>query len=129
MSVPKPKHFSGKELIETAASQNSPKSIALPSSGSLLAQMRKRNNASVSNPDSQSSVVLPQHDLLLDIRDFVSFQAETNGQATTNEILQKFRGKLPSNDSALFKSMLNEICVFQRVNGGEGLWKLKEEFR
>ncbi|XP_071797517.1 DNA excision repair protein ERCC-6-like isoform X2 [Asterias amurensis] len=129
ISVPKPTHFSGKELIETAASQNSTKTTALPSSGSLLAQIRKRNNVSATDTDNQTSVVLPQHDLLVDIRDFVSFQAETNGQATTNEILHKFRGKLPSNDSALFKSMLTEICVFQRVNGGEGLWKLKEDFR
>ncbi|XP_022080382.1 DNA excision repair protein ERCC-6-like isoform X2 [Acanthaster planci] len=132
---PKAGHFSGTELIKTAASKASTKAAALPPSESLLAQMRRRNSATASGPVSQDSVGSstvavdqPRQDLLADIRDFVAFQAETSSQASTAEILQKFKAKLPANDSALFKSMLKEICTFQRMNG-EGIWKLKEDFR
>ncbi|XP_038067729.1 DNA excision repair protein ERCC-6-like [Patiria miniata] len=129
--TPKPQHFSGTELIETAASKTSTKTATLPSSQSLLSQMRKRNSlTTASDPDSVagSSTDQPQRELLSDIRDFVAFQAGTPGQASTAEILGKFQAKLPPNDSALFKSMLKEICQFQRVDGG-GVWRLKEDFR
>ena len=131
--TPKTDHFSGTELIKTAASKASTKAATLPSSQSLLAQMRRRNSVATSDPDSQGSAGpggatdRPQQELLADIRDFVAFQAEADGQASTAEILHKFKAKLPANDSALFKSMLKEICTFHRVNG-EGIWKLKEDF-
>ena len=78
---------------------------------------------------SDTSIVSRSHaDLLDDIRAFVSFGAQTNGQATTDEIVSHFKDRLPSESSALFKQMLNQVCEFHRTSGGTGLWKLLPDF-
>ena len=87
-------------------------------------------------------------DLLTDIRNFVAFQvdhqpptpapaievlydfqAETDGEASTAELLNKFKSYLPSQKSPLFKAFLQQICDFNRNHEGKGIWKLKTEFR
>ena len=89
-------------------------------------------------------------DLLTDIRNFVAFQvreslvlqelllsckiifplqAESDGEASTAELLQKFKRSLPSQKSPLFKAFLQQICDFSRDFEGKGIWKLKTEFR
>lgn len=107
------------------------------SSSSLLYKLLKRSRVASSSDEDighEESVgatgVLPEHDeLLVDIRNFVAFQASVDGQATTDELLLGFKAKLPPKDSALFKSMLNQICTFHRDFGSEGIWRLKPEFR
>ncbi|GLH06103.1 ATP-dependent helicase brm [Gryllus bimaculatus] len=79
----------------------------------------------LSNPvDSEANV-----DLLRDIRNFVAFGAITDGRASTNEIIEKFRDRLPPSSTPIFKFLLEEICDFFRMPSGEGMWKLRPEFQ
>ncbi|XP_043374459.1 DNA excision repair protein ERCC-6 isoform X3 [Dermochelys coriacea] len=126
-------HFDGK--IEAGESSSS----ALDSS-SLLAKMRARNhlilpqrveNEGVEN--LQASAPLPtstEHDeLLVDVRNFIAFQTHVNGEASTQEILQEFESKLSAAQSCVFRELLRNLCTFHRSPNGEGVWKLKPEFR
>ncbi|XP_014378988.1 DNA excision repair protein ERCC-6 isoform X1 [Alligator sinensis] len=127
-------HFDGK----TEAGESS--SSVLDSS-SLLAKMRARNhlilpqrteNEGVEN-HRQASAPLPastEHDdLLVDVRNFIAFQACVDGQASTREILEAFESKLSSAQSCVFRELLRNLCIFHRSPNGEGIWKLKPEFR
>ena len=67
------------------------------------------------------------HQLMKRIRDFVALECKTNGQASTGEILGKFAPDLPPSQSAVFRSMLHEICDFHRYHG-EGVWTLKRDY-
>ncbi|KAA0193871.1 hypothetical protein HAZT_HAZT003111 [Hyalella azteca] len=67
-------------------------------------------------------------DLLSDIRNFVAFQASTDGRASTNEIIDKFRARLPKEKTHIFKALLKEICDFRKDNG-QGFWYIKPEFQ
>lgn len=68
-------------------------------------------------------------ELLTDIRNYVAFGASVNGRASTQEILSEFTERLPSGSSPLFKFMLSEVCDFHRMPSGEGVWRLRNEFR
>lgn len=68
-------------------------------------------------------------DLLADIRNFIAFQAATDGEASTGELVAKFQHSLPSQQSPLFKAFLQQICDFRREQDGRGIWSLKEEFQ
>lgn len=68
-------------------------------------------------------------ELLTDIRNYVAFGASVDGRASTQEILAQFRERLPPGTSPLFKFMLNEVCEFHRMPSGEGVWRLRSEFR
>ncbi|XP_075790784.1 DNA excision repair protein ERCC-6 [Pelodiscus sinensis] len=125
-------HFDGK--IETESS-----SSALDSS-SLLAKMRARNHLILpqtmeneSDETLQASAPLPtstEHDeLLVDVRNFIAFQARVDGEASTQEILQEFESKLSMAQSCVFRELLRNLCTFHRSPNGEGVWKLKPEFR
>lgn len=103
----------------------------------LLNQMKKRNEL-VATPgeegeedmeDNSSTVIDPDsYKLISEIKNFILFGCSMMGKASTQEILGEFGSKLPPSNSALFKAMLNKICVFDR-NNGIGFWKLKNEFR
>ncbi|XP_029376158.1 DNA excision repair protein ERCC-6 isoform X2 [Echeneis naucrates] len=116
------------------------------SSSSLLEKMRARNHLSV--PSSQrddteeddggtgapgrSSTPAPptEHDeLLVDLRNFVAFQANVDGQATTQEVLEYFKPRLTQEQAPVFRELLRSICDFHRTSGQEGIWRLKEHFR
>ena len=56
-------------------------------------------------------------------------QAEVDGEASTVELVNKFKQTLPSQQSPLFKAFLQQICDFRRDHEGKGIWKLKSEFR
>ncbi|XP_067394966.1 DNA excision repair protein ERCC-6 [Emydura macquarii macquarii] len=125
-------HFDGK--IEAAESSSS----ALDSS-SLLAKMRARNHLILpqrmeneGDDNLQASAPLPtstEHDeLLVDVRNFIAFQARVDGEASTQEILQKFESKLSAAQSCVFRELLRNLCTFHRTPNGEGVWKLKPEF-
>ncbi|KAM9345390.1 DNA excision repair protein ERCC-6 [Symphorus nematophorus] len=132
-------HFSG-EVLETESNS------APPSSSSLLAKMRVRNHLSLPStqreeaeeeedgsgaPGTSSSPVPPtEHDeLLVDLRNFVAFQASMDGQASTQEVLEYFKPRLTQQQAPVFRELLRSICDFHRTSGQEGIWRLKEHFR
>lgn len=129
-------HFSGEGVDEEALSSSL-------SSSSLLARMKARNHVSL--PQSQDEedddneqraqsstphASPTEHDeLLVDLRNFVAFQAQVDGQASTQEILEYFTQRLTSTQTPVFRELLRNICDFHRLPGKEGMWKLKAEFR
>lgn len=131
--------FSG-EGTKTTDSQN------LLTSADLLAKMKERNRflpTDQDNGSNQDDLFQPdlgrrnssktkdqeeQLELLADIRNFVAFQAKTDGQAQTYELLERFKTRLPPQQSPLFKSLLKQICHFSRDSDGRGIWSLKSEF-
>jgi DNA excision repair protein ERCC-6 len=68
-------------------------------------------------------------ELLTDIRNFVAFGGSVDGRASTQEILAQFSERLPPGSSPVFKFMLSEVCEFHRMPSGEGVWKLRSDFR
>ncbi|KAK1333861.1 hypothetical protein QTO34_006249 [Cnephaeus nilssonii] len=125
-------HFSGNvEAVESSSG-------ALASS-SLLAKMRARNHLIL--PERLESENVPPHeacaappsctehdDLLVEMRNFIAFQAHVDGQASTQELLQEFEPKLTASQSCVFRELLRNLCTFHRTSGGEGIWKLKPEY-
>ncbi|KAF1375776.1 hypothetical protein PFLUV_G00223690 [Perca fluviatilis] len=132
-------HFSGE-----GAESNS---ISAPlSSSSLLAKMKARNYLSMPSsqreeaeeeedgsraPGTSSPPPPPtEHDeLLVDVRNFIAFQANVDGQASTQEVLEYFKPRLTEKQAPVFRELLRSICDFQRTSGQEGIWRLKERFR
>ncbi|XP_047558136.1 DNA excision repair protein ERCC-6 isoform X2 [Lutra lutra] len=124
-------HFSGKM-------ENAESSPAALSSSSLLAKMRARNHLILperlesENTHHEASAPPPsttEHDdLLVDMRNFIAFQAHVDGQASTREILQEFESKLSASQSCVFRELLRNLCTFHRTSSGEGIWKLKPEY-
>ncbi|NXL49342.1 ERCC6 protein, partial [Podilymbus podiceps] len=125
-------HFDGKsgELSATALD-----------SSSLLTKMRARNhlilpqqtgNERDENP-LQAPVPAPSSteydELLVEMRNFIAFQARVDGEASTQELLHKFESKLPAVQSCIFRELLRNLCSFHRSPNGEGVWRLKPEFR
>uniref|UniRef100_A0A671YHE4 DNA excision repair protein ERCC-6 n=1 Tax=Sparus aurata TaxID=8175 RepID=A0A671YHE4_SPAAU len=82
-------------------------------------------------PGRSSSPAPPtEHDeLLVDLRNFVAFQAHVDGQASTHEVLEYFKPRLTKEQAPVFRELLRSICDFHRTTGQEGIWKLKEHFR
>ncbi|XP_064087778.1 DNA excision repair protein ERCC-6-like [Macrobrachium nipponense] len=80
-------------------------------------------------PEEVEEEIQENIDLLTDIRNFVAFQAEVDGSASTQEIINRFRARLPPSQTPFFKALLTKICDFHRKSSGEGIWSLKEEFR
>ncbi|KFV02438.1 DNA excision repair protein ERCC-6, partial [Pterocles gutturalis] len=114
-------------------------SSALESS-SLLAKMRARNHlffpqqteneGDENHPQARTPApVSTEYDeLLVDVRNFIAFQARVNGEASTQEILHKFESRLPAAQSCVFRELLRNLCTFHRNLNGEGVWRLKPEF-
>uniref|UniRef100_A0A8C3YVQ5 DNA excision repair protein ERCC-6 n=1 Tax=Catagonus wagneri TaxID=51154 RepID=A0A8C3YVQ5_9CETA len=124
-------HFSGKEDAELSS--------GVLTSSSLLAKMRARNHLilperleSESGHLPETSAPLPsstEHDgLLVEMRNFIAFQAQVDGQASTQEILQEFESKLSTSQSCVFRELLRNLCTFHRTSSGEGIWKLRPEY-
>ncbi|NWY00353.1 ERCC6 protein, partial [Nothoprocta ornata] len=127
-------HFNGKSVTGESSSS------ALDSSA-LLAKMRARNhlilpqrtgNEADENLQPASAPVpgsTEYDELLVDVRNFIAFQARVDGEASTQEILQEFEGKLPTAQACVFRELLRNLCTFHRSPNGEGVWRLKPEFR
>ena len=136
------------KMFSGEASSNSGKTIT---SSDLLAKMRQRNrflgagrredqdedDSGLFAPDNSVASTSRADDaaegrdnleLLADIRNFVAFQAEVDGRASTYELLERFQRRLPPQKSPLFKALLGEICTFSRNREGKGIWKLRDEF-
>uniref|UniRef100_A0A8C5WGW6 DNA excision repair protein ERCC-6 n=1 Tax=Leptobrachium leishanense TaxID=445787 RepID=A0A8C5WGW6_9ANUR len=123
-----PSHFNG----DLQAAESTTTSL---SSSSLLSRMRARNHLLVpptdnSNTEDSTSTVDPtEHDeLLTDMRNFIAFQAQEDGEASTQEVLREFENKLSPKQSCVFRELLRRLCTFHRKIGGIGVWKLKPEF-
>jgi len=132
--------FDGSALLKQSSQRTtSSSSSAVESSAELLSRMRSQNTlispgsssrdddavnteASFANTDPQIA------DLLRDIRDFVACGSSVDGQATTREILDQFRTRIPSELTAKFKALLKQVCMLQKVDG-VGIWKLKHDFQ
>ena len=134
-------HFSGEGV-------DSDSNSAPLSSSSLLAKMRARHHLNKPTsrrqdeeeegeedgseaPGTSSPPAPPtEHDeLLVDLRNFVAFQASVDGQATTQEVLEYFKPRLTQAQAPVFRELLRSICNFHRTSGQEGIWRLKEHFR
>ncbi|KAM3606079.1 uncharacterized protein V6R79_010359 [Siganus canaliculatus] len=116
------------------------------SSSALLARMKARNYVSVPSsqredaeededsagaPGRNPSPAPPtEHDeLLVDLRNFIAFQASVDGQASTQEVLEYFKPRLTQRQAPVFRELLRSICDFHRSSGQNGMWRLKEHFR
>ncbi|XP_015722310.1 DNA excision repair protein ERCC-6 isoform X2 [Coturnix japonica] len=127
-------HFDGKS--ETGESSSS-----VLDSSSLLAKMRARNHLILpqrtGNEGDENLNQAPApapgsteyDELLVDVRNFIAFQARVDGEASTQEILQEFESKLPVAQTCVFRELLRNLCSFHRNPNGEGVWRLKPEFR
>lgn len=125
-------HFDGKSGESSSS--------ALDSS-SLLAKMRARNHLILpqrtGNEGDENHQQAPApalgsteyDELLVDVRNFIAFQARTDGEASTQELLHEFESKLPAAQSCVFRELLRNLCTFHRSPNGEGVWRLKPEFR
>nr|XP_005481307.3 DNA excision repair protein ERCC-6 isoform X1 [Zonotrichia albicollis] len=125
-------HFSGRSGESSSS--------ALDSS-SLLARMRARNHLVLpqqtrdEGDENHQPAAAPvpgsteYDELLVDLRNFLAFQARVDGEASTRELLQEFESKLPAEHSCVFRELLRNICTFHRSPNGEGVWRLKPEFR
>lgn len=90
--------------------------------------MRSRNTYRLPEAHGKGLHSECHESLLKKLRDFVAYQCQEDGRASTNKILARFGDELSPSQSALFRSMLQQICDFHRRNG-EGIWTLKAEFR
>lgn len=119
-------HVSGNKYLNKKTSDDS--SLSPMTSQELLTRMKARKallDSSVDDDDVASAVDI---EFISDIRNFVAFQCNIDGEATTEELIKEFKPKIPVGDSAKFKAMLKEICNFNRKNG-IGFWRLKQDFR
>ncbi|XP_005412626.1 PREDICTED: DNA excision repair protein ERCC-6 [Chinchilla lanigera] len=125
-------HFSGK-------AEDTDSSSGAPTSSSLLARMRARNHLILPERLESENGHIPEvsappphttehDDLLVEMRNFIAFQARVDGQASTREILQEFESKLSAAQSCVFRELLRNLCTFHRTPSGEGVWRLKPEY-
>ena len=109
------------------------------SSNSLITAIKSRHKYDDESDSEANNDVIGRgvnqeyENLLADIRNFIAFQSNSSavnsGEATTDELLEAFKDKLPAHQSAVFKSMLYQLCDFYRKPDKTGVWKLKSEFR
>lgn len=97
------------------------------SSSELLACIRARKPAESSEPFLETGDG-EFDELLSDLQTFVAFGASVDGQASTSEVLAAFKDKVHGR-APVFKALLSKICEFHRQGDGEGVWKLRPEFR
>lgn len=85
----------------------------------------------VAAPSTRNTFVTEEEtDLLDELRSYLAFGGSINGQATTDELLNRFpNSALPTGMAPLFKCLLQSLAEFYRNSSGVGVWKLKTEFR
>ena len=127
------------------STSNQPKNTANTngsSASSLLDAIRQRNriidfnpntrNGNNQQPDTSSlepvDAEQKYEELVEDLRMFIAFKSRVNGEATTAEVLNHFKDKISTAQTAIFKALLWKLCTFIRRDG-EGYWILKREFR
>ncbi|KAJ8037609.1 DNA excision repair protein ERCC-6 [Holothuria leucospilota] len=127
------KLFGGDEAIKITSSQQ--QGSALPSSSLLLAKMRARNQVQMTEDQDEgsSSKMVPMipkkyENLVNELKVFITEQAQIPGQASTDEILKNFQKKLNAEDTPVFRSMLRQVCKFERDIRGKGTWRMRIEY-
>ena len=132
-SPKKLKHFDGNIAgsVKTATGA----ATGMLTSSQLLSRMKARNNlvtgdTNVSEDASDEAKTGQENnlELITDIRNFVAFMAHVDGQASTQELIEHFRPKIPNGESAKFKAMLRQVCQLHKRDGVK-IWCLKPEFR
>eukprot|EP00057_Strongylocentrotus_purpuratus_P013476 XP_011667950.1 PREDICTED: DNA excision repair protein ERCC-6 [Strongylocentrotus purpuratus] len=135
----KKKMFNGDMSTATTMNEDAEQTNDMPSSNSLLNRMRARNHlqkdednpSSSDDEDRQRSVSTAgtEHDgVMKEMVEFIGNHSEVPGQATTDELLKAFASKIEKSNSAMFRSMLRQVCTFHRTQKKEGFWRLKAEF-
>lgn len=135
----KKKMFNGDMSTATTMNEDAEQTNDMPSSNSLLNRMRARNHlqkdednpSSSDDEDRQRSVTTAgtEHDgVMREMVEFIGNHSEVPGQATTDELLKAFASKIEKSNSAMFRSMLRQVCTFHRTQKKEGFWRLKAEF-
>lgn len=103
------------------------------SSASLLNRIKARNNVVVNLDDNQKAKISEPGDkftnLAKELREYLLFNSSNHLKATTEEIVQYFGNKLENYDSAKFKAILKQMCVFSREKNNIGTWQLKNEYK
>ncbi|XP_067277314.1 DNA excision repair protein ERCC-6 [Pseudorasbora parva] len=128
-------HFSGEGAQGESGSLSSSSLLARMKARNHLIQPRRQEDEEEDEDEretrSATTHTTPtEHDeLLVDLRNFVAFQAQVDGQASTKEILEYFTPRLTSTQTPVFRELLRNICEFHRLPGQEGMWKLKADFR
>lgn len=87
------------------------------SGSSLLSTMKKRNGCLETTEHERQ--------MLNTIRQYF---LENNQSVNTDQIVKQFRNKYSTEDTPLFKSLLSEICTFNRCPDKTGVWTLKPKY-
>ncbi|XP_027841630.2 DNA excision repair protein ERCC-6-like isoform X1 [Aphis gossypii] len=84
---------------------------------SILSLMKKRSGI----------VEATEHEtqMLNSIREYL---LENNQSVSTDQIVNQFRNKYSAEDTPLFKSLLSEVCTFNRCPDKTGVWTLKPKY-
>lgn len=134
-SLPSAAALSSADLIKNMKIRNIIATSTASASRSQAIGDEDASNSPAATPTSSaappSSLLTSDYDneLIEDIRHFIAFQSGVGGVASTEEILEKFKDKVASENTAKFKSMLKEICDYSKDDEGKGLWRLKLEFQ
>lgn len=92
--------------------------ISDESSGpSILSLMKKRNGF--------VEATQREMQMLNSIREYL---LENNQSVNTDQIVNQFRNKYSAEDTPLFKSLLSEVCTFNRCPDKTGVWTLKPKY-
>jgi hypothetical protein len=98
-----------------------------------IIQVRGPDQQATSRRESRTFVSEEETELLDDLRSYLAFGGAINGQATTEELLERFKKSastaIKTELSPLFKFLLKSIATFHRESSGRGVWRLNSEFR
>uniref|UniRef100_A0A2S2N6T6 DNA repair and recombination protein RAD54-like n=2 Tax=Schizaphis graminum TaxID=13262 RepID=A0A2S2N6T6_SCHGA len=84
---------------------------------SILSLMKKRNGI--------VEATQREMQMLNSIRQYL---IENNQSVNTDQIVNQFRNKYSAEDTPLFKSLLSEVCTFNRCPDKTGVWTLKPKY-
>ncbi|XP_026820566.1 DNA excision repair protein ERCC-6-like [Rhopalosiphum maidis] len=84
---------------------------------SILSLMKKRNGI--------VEATQREMQMLNSIRQYL---LENNQSVNTDQIVNQFRNKYSADDTPLFKSLLSEVCTFNRCPDKTGVWTLKPKY-
>jgi len=110
-----PQHDQKKRRFGTVTNSKTTLPIASGTGAGVLQKERLLSSQVIMNNNSEASL----------ISDLQSFLLSCGKKATTEVIVKHFKNKIKPNESYLFKQMLRQIAVLDKI---EGVWELKEEY-
>lgn len=84
---------------------------------SILSLIKKRNGF----------VKAKEHEVQI-LNSIRQYMLENNHRVSTDQIVDQFKNKYSAEDTPLFKSLLSEICTFNRCPDKTGFWTLKPKY-